>query len=142
IRVAKYPWYPSDDDNNRESDCVEMRLSEIYYMLAECRFRTGDIPEAGRLLNTVRKRNFPSSAWAASLYQPEGSIVLSEQELLDEWGREFLDEGRRRTDLIRFGVFASGEWWDKKPSQEFRNICPIPRDALNVNSLLKQNPGY
>lgn len=33
--------------------------------------------------------------------------------MLDEWGREFLAESRRRTDLIRFGRFQDA-WWDKK----------------------------
>ncbi len=48
-----------------------------------------------------------------SLIQPEGNVVLDLKEMLDEWGREFLAESRRRTDLIRFGRFQDA-WWDKK----------------------------
>ncbi|MCD8043160.1 MAG: hypothetical protein LUH10_08850 [Tannerellaceae bacterium] len=38
---------------------------------------------------------------------------FTEQELLDEWGGEFLGEGLRHTTLCRFGVFNTA-WWDKQ----------------------------
>ena len=77
------------------------------------------------------------------LYQPEGPVVLDEQELLDEWGREFLAEGRRRTDLIRFGVFGGGDWWDKEADADAHTeIFPLHRDVLNANPKLQQNEGY
>ena len=63
--------------------------------------------------------------------------------MLAEWGREFFAESRRRIDLIRFGKFASGSWWDKNPDAN-RNteIFPIMRPILNANPNLEQNPGY
>ncbi|HEY8968160.1 MAG TPA: RagB/SusD family nutrient uptake outer membrane protein [Puia sp.] len=68
---------------------------------------------------------------------------LTDQEMLDEWGREFLVEGRRRTDLIRWGQFSSGTWWDKKPDGDnHTEIFPIGQNVLNVSTQLKQNPGY
>ena len=65
-------------------------------------------------------------------------------EMLDEWGREFLAEGRRRTDLIRFGKFSSGRWWDKTPdSDDHYKLFPLTVSAvLNTNSNMIQNPGY
>ena len=34
-------------------------------------------------------------------------------------------------------------WWEKPVSQAFRNIFPIPQDAINASKgTLKQNPGY
>ena len=99
--------------------------------------------EAGKLLNTVRKRNYPASAVNDYLYQPDGPVVLDEKELLDEWGREFLSESRRRTDLIRFGVFCSGVWWDKNADPDNHTIIfPLHRDVLNANPKLNQNDGY
>ena len=140
IYPVKYPIYPSSSPRKIEADYVEIRLAEIYYTLAECRFRAGDKAEAARLLNEVRSRYYP--AGSASLYDAAGS-ELTEQELLDEWGREFLAEGRRRIDLIRFNKFTTGTWWDKTPdASEHLKIFPIGQNVLNVNPQLVQNPGY
>jgi hypothetical protein len=58
-------------------------------------------------------------------------------------GREFLCEGRRRTDLVRFGKFCSGTWWDKQPDADnHTEIYPLHRNVLGANLNLKQNPGY
>jgi len=142
---VKYPIYSDEDEGKREADYAEIRLAEIYYSLAECEFRKGGtgISEAAKLLNTVRKRNYPSSTHATYLYQPEGTTELTADELLDEWGREFLAEGRRRTDLIRWNKFCTERWWDKEPDgNNHTEIFPIPRDALGADRNLVQNPGY
>lgn len=140
---VKYPFYTDEDDGQLQADWVEIRLPEIYYSLAECELRSGNVSEAGKLLNYVRKRNYPTEVVDQYLYQPEGPVVLDEQELLDEWGREFLAEGRRRTDLIRFGVFGGGDWWDKEADADAHTeIFPLHRDVLNANPKLQQNEGY
>ncbi|WP_114940633.1 RagB/SusD family nutrient uptake outer membrane protein [Mucilaginibacter endophyticus] len=140
VFLIKYPFYPTPDPNRITSAYAEIRLSEIYYTLAECRYRAGDKAGAAGFLNQVRRRNFPDGS--PSLYQPDGS-QLTDQEMLDEWCREFIGENRRRTDLIRWGVFTTGTWWDKKPDGDnHTEIFPIGRDIMNVNPQLKQNPGY
>jgi len=140
VFLVKYPIYPTPDPNRITSAYAEIRLSEVYYTLAECRYRAGDKASAAGLLNQVKKRNFPDGS--SSLYEPGGS-QLSDQEMLDEWCREFIGENRRRTDLIRWGVFSTGTWWDKKPDgDKHTEIFPIGRDIMNVNPQLKQNPGY
>ncbi|MHB1178462.1 MAG: RagB/SusD family nutrient uptake outer membrane protein [Daejeonella sp.] len=140
VFVVKYPYYPASDPNSLESDYAEIRLAEIYYSLAEVKFRAGDKAGAAQLLNAVRKRYYP--AGSSSLYDSNGS-KLTEQELLDEWGREFLAEGRRRTDLIRFDKFTKGTWWDKTPdADDHTNIIPIGQNILGASPQLKQNPGY
>ena len=138
---VKYPFYPDGDDNRITSAYAEIRLAEVYYSLAECKYRAGDKAGAATLLNDVRKRDYPGGS--ASLYKADGS-QLTDQEMLDEWGREFLVEGRRRTDLIRWGVFNSGTWWDKKPDADnHTEIFPIGVNVLNASAgSLKQNPGY
>lgn len=140
VFMVKYPIYPTPDPNRITSAYAEVRLSEIYYTLAECRYRAGDKAGAANYLNQVRRRNYPDGS--PSLYAPDGS-QLNDQEMLDEWGREFLGENRRRTDLIRWGVFNTGTWWDKKPDgDKHTEIFPIGRDIMNVNPQFKQNPGY
>ena len=84
---------------------------------------------AAKLLNAVRKRNYPQDTWAEYLYKPEGTVTLA--------------EGRRRTDLIRWGLYCTEEWWDKKPDADSHwDIFPIPRDMMGADHTLKQNPGY
>ena len=138
--IIKYPFYPSDDPNKIESDYAMLRLPEVIYYLAEIRFNQGNKAEAERLLNTVRRRNYP--AGSPSLYPEDGSM-LTKQELLDEWGREFLAEGLRRQTLCRFGVYNTGRWWDKEPDNDSHTMwLPLSRTTLNTNPNLKQNPGY
>lgn len=98
---------------------------------------------AAKLLNQVRKRNYPAEKLEEVLYQPEGKVKFNEKEMLDEWGREFFAESRRRIDLVRFGKFNSGTWWDKTPDADTHTaIFPLVRSILNANSLYVQNPGY
>lgn len=140
---AKYPFYSDDDAHQMESDYTEIRLPEIIYSLAECKLRAGNKQEAAKLLNSVRKRNYPEENYKQVFYAPEGNAQLDEKEMLAEWGREFFAEGRRRIDLIRFGKFSSGTWWDKTPdANKNTEIFPIMRPILNSNPALVQNPGY
>ena len=116
----------------------EIRLAEIYYSLAECKYRAGDKAGAAKLLDAVRKRNYPEAEWSKYSYEANLSM-LTDQEFIDEWGREFLGEHRRRIDLIRWNRFGD-EWWDKsidKDDKEY-TIFPIPDRFLNANNLLKQ----
>lgn len=140
---AKYPFYSDDDAHQMESDYTEIRLPEIIYSLAECKLREGKKADAAKLLNSVRRRNYPQDKLAGVLYAPEGSATLDMDEMLDEWGREFFAESRRRIDLIRYNKFTSGTWWDKTPdADEHTKIFPIMRPILNANPALVQNPGY
>ena len=86
---AKYPFYSDDDAHQMESDYTEIRLPEVIYSLAECKLRSGKKAEAARLLNSVRRRNYPADNLNDVLYAPEGKVDLTETEMLDEWGREF-----------------------------------------------------
>lgn len=141
--LVKYPFYPDGDPGAIEADYAAVRLAEVYYSLAECYLRQGNAAEAGKLLNTVRKRYYPEAKYKEYLYEPEGQVKLTEAEMLDEWGREFIGELRRRTDLIRFNKFCQGTWWDKTPDADTHTeLFPIHRNLLGANLELKQNPGY
>lgn len=83
-----------------------IRLAEVYYMLAECDFRLGNKEKAVELFNTVRKLNFSNAAAP----NPVTSANMDKYRILDEWSIEFLGEGRRRTDLIRWKAFTTEKW--------------------------------
>ena len=140
---AKYPLYSDNEEEQQfEADYCEVRLPEIIYSLAECKLRKGDTSGAAKLLNSVRKRNYPSSDWSTVLYAPEGAATLDMKEMLAEWGREFFAEGRRRIDLIRFGKFGNA-WWDKDADADnHTEIFPFHTETLNTHTGMKQNPGY
>ncbi len=141
LYCVKYPFYPFTGGYYIESDYTEIRLAEIVYSQAECLLRLGQAGEAGKLLNSVRKRNYENFT-ANIAYQPEGNVVLDMKEMLDEWGREFLAESRRRTDLIRFGRYQEA-WWDKpRDADNHYELFPLSQTQLEQNEYLKQNPGY
>lgn len=140
VRLVKYPTPDVADDAYRwDPDWVVIRLAEVYYMLAECKFRAGDKQGAASLFNTVRIRNFASAD-----PDPVTEANIDKYRILDEWMTEFLGEGRRRTDLIRWDVYLTDSWWDHNPSLDVHlKLFPIPTSALSSsNNLLKQNPGY
>ncbi|MGK6349956.1 RagB/SusD family nutrient uptake outer membrane protein [Parapedobacter sp. DT-150] len=138
VRLVKVPM-----PNNAEirlrwgADNPVIRLAEIYYMLAECRLRAGDAAGAATLINQVRARNFENAD-----PDPVTAANLDEYRMLDEWGIEFLGEGRRRTDLIRWNKFTTDSWWDHEPSDDHFKRFPIPTRAISGNNNLEQNPGY
>ena len=140
---VKYPFYPYAGGYYMESDYTDMRLAEVIYSKAECLYRSGDVYAAGALLNSVRKRNYQNfSSDIAYMGSDGGTVVLDDQEFLDEWMREFIFEGRRRTDLIRWNCFEQA-WWDKPADADNHNrIYPLAKSVLELNRYLVQNPGY
>ena len=140
VRLVKAPQPNLDDKLLRwNPDCPVIRLSEIYYMLAECELRAGDKKTAAGLINQVRGRNFEGGADP----NPVTADNLDEYRMLDEWMIEFLGEGRRRTDLIRWDKFVTESWWDHTPlNDKHKNLFPIPNSAISANNLIEQNPGY
>ena len=140
VRLVKAPQPNLDDKLLRwNPDCPVIRLSEIYYMLAECELRAGDKKTAAGLINQVRGRNFEGGADP----NPVTADNLDEYRMLDEWMIEFLGEGRRRTDLIRWDKFVTESGWDHTPlNDKNKNLFPIPNSAISANNLIEQNPGY
>ena len=141
VRLMKRSPMPTyaDRDLKWNPDIPIIRLSEIYYMLAECDMRAGDKNTAAKLINTVRKRYFSNGIDP----NPVTESNLDEYRMLDEWMVEFLGEGRRRTDLIRWGAYSTENWWDHTASNdEDENRYPIHETIMSSNNLLKQNPGY
>ena len=83
------------DPEFSDTDIPLFRLAEAYMTRAEAKWRSGDATAINDV-NVLRAR-----ANATPLTQ------LTEQDLIDEWCREFYMEGRRRSDLIRPTLSAS-----------------------------------
>lgn len=105
VRFNKFPYLQEGDGLYMCQSAPEIRLAEIYYMLAEIHYRSGNKTKAAELLDFVRVRNYPAEEWSKYNYTQNPSL-LTDQEFVDEWGREFIGERRRRSDLIRWGASA------------------------------------
>lgn len=143
VRFNKYKPGSSSDPAYFSNDWAVYRLTWIYFAKAEALMRkNGGVatPEAVQLINDCKKRDFSATDWAAEAYTP---ATLTLDELLEERGREFIFEGFRRTDLIRFNKFVNTAWWDHTPTNDKnKELFPIPFRQLAANPNLKQNPGY
>ena len=130
IRVQKYSPRFNDGFTGHEPF---FRYADAHLMKAEAIFRGASGGDALALVNELR-----GLRGATAL----GS--LTEQDLLDERGRELYVEHWRRNDMIRFGQYLRG--WEFKSSEETGNttrlLFPIPLPQLLANPGLVQNPGY
>ena len=128
----------TSDPQFPDTDIPLFRLAEAYMTRAEAKWRTGDATAINDV-NELRTR-----ANATPLTQ------LTEQDLIDEWCREFYMEGRRRSDLIRFDMFTGKKYvWAWKGGvangqavDSHFKYFPIPMDDVNNNNNMHQNDGY
>jgi len=148
--------------NRLSNDFPLFRYADILMMKAECLLRTGHADDAAVLVSQVRARDFKSNPSKAivtgndllkgSSYDyglrnhitstEEGGIDIQYGRFLDELGWEFCQEARRRTDMVRFGMFTKKSWLSHSPNGDYRALFPIPVGEIQKNSNLKQNPGY
>ena len=126
------------------TDLPIIRLADIYLMMAECQLRGAtNITQAAALeaVNKVRERAYGNSS---------GNIQASQftlQFMIDERGREFQTEMLRRTDLVRFNLFTTGDYlWDFKGGvpdgqavNSKYNVYPIPYAEQTANPNMKQD---
>jgi len=128
IRFMKYnPRY----DGGFTSHEIVFRYADAHLMKAEALWRSGGDPTS--LVNDLR---------AIRGATPIGSVT--EQDLIDERGRELNAETWRRNDLIRFGQFTR-DWLFKEAAaigNPDKQLFPIPAAQLLANPALIQNPGY
>jgi hypothetical protein len=117
------------------NDFVLFRYADVLLMKAECLLRKGDAGNALAIVNDVRKRCFTPE-------KPLTSIDLDI--LLQERGYEFVFEGWRRNDLIRFGKYGDARQFkpNMDPADKHTFIFPIAQTVLDKNPNLIQNPGY
>ena len=130
-----------------DTDYPLFRLAEAYLIYTEAVLRGGSggtTAQALIYINNIRQRAYGGTSGNISL----GQLTLDF--ILDERARELVWEGKRRTDLIRYGLFTSGTYlWPWKGGVKdgtavaaTRNLYPIPSAEINTNPNLIQNPGY
>lgn len=151
-------------NGNQGNDAPLYRYTDALMIKAECLLRKGQAAEAAEIVTQVRQRDFGEADKAKAtvtgaqllggstynygtykngvITKPEGGADIQYGRFLDELAWEFVGEGRRRQDLIRFGVFSTKSWLSHTPKDAHINIFPIPFSAMNTNAKLKQNPGY
>ena len=142
VRLAKFSPRPNAQDSGLlfNPDIPLMRLTEAYYILAECKLRDNKKAEAAALINEVRSRYFTGTD-----PNPVTETNLDKWRMLDEWLIEFLGECRRRTDLLRWNEYVEGEWWDHQPDgglNSHKKRFPISTHILDASDIIDQNPGY
>ena len=151
VYVYKFRNVTSKGANGKNRDHADtdfplFRLAELYLNYAEAAIRDTSVDKAKALgyLNKVRERAYGSDA---GNYKALPDL----NEMLRERGRELYWEGQRRTDLIRFGKFVSGDYlwpWkggvkDGAAVKEIYKLYPIPEADRQANPAnLKQNTGY
>ena len=136
IRVVKYAPNPTTERQfSSPNDVPILRISDIYLVRAEAKFRIGDVAGALADVNFIRAKRSAVGKTLPLLT----SLTLND--ILKERGFELYWEGFRRQDLIRFGKFKDA--WQEKPVTDVRKaLFPIPTSALDVNSNLTQNSSY
>lgn len=142
VRFNKYQLGHLEHPHYNSTDWNVYRLSWIYFAKAEALMRqAGGVAtgEAVDLINTSKRRAYAAEDWADYLYNTSN---LTMDELLAERGREFIFEGYRRQDLIRFGRFHTDSWWDHQPTDITKTLFAIPNNQRALNPNLLQNPGY
>lgn len=149
--VVKYKNITSQGilgSNNKHMDIdfPLLRVADAYLIFAEAVLRGGDgatRDEALTFVNKLRERAFGNNSGNIN----DAGLTLDF--LLDERAREFYWEGYRRTDLVRFGKFTSGQYlWEWKGGiyqgmelPAHLNHYPIPASDITANPNLKQD-GY
>jgi hypothetical protein len=147
--------YAGKTGGHSSNDIKVFRLSEIYFIKAECRVRANDLAGAAGLLQTVRQaRNYIPATTVPTPSYSSGQQAFAD--IMLERRKELCFEGHRYIDLKRLGADAGITSTDRfqRDSEnssaispfninvsDFRFTLPIPQNEINVNPM-PQNPGY
>ena len=141
---------PGSNTTFPDTDFPMFRLADVYLMYAEAVARGGQggsMATAVQYINALRQRAYGDTFHGINeAWLRENNF----RNILDERQRELYWEGTRRTDLIRYGLFTSGNYlWTFKGGvlggvgvNGRYNVFPIPTTDLSVNGNLRQNEGY
>ena len=128
------------DQNYSDTDFPMFRLAEIYLTRAEAKYRLNGSQDGLEDIKKVQNR----------ANRTDLAATVNDQTLIDEWCREFYMEGRRRSDLVRFGLFTGSKYlWSFKGGAEngagipaYYDVYPIPDNEIKNNPNMNQNPKY
>lgn len=131
--VRQQKWQITPGFQGQDADFALMRYSDVLLMKAESQYRLGNPVAALTYTSPVRLRakmaNFSATAFTLD-------------SILAERGREFVWEGWRKQDLIRFGHFGDKKQFKAADADNHAQLFPIPQTAIQKNKNLVQNPGY
>src|SRR5690606_29063893 len=145
FRCGKYEIEPGAT-GGLSVDFPFLRYTDVLMMKAEALLRTSRSAEAAEIVTEVRQRSFDNPADATvtgaeldgdtpfqyETLSEDGSIADAGDQyvvrygwFLDELGWEFAAEARRRTDMIRFGVYQTKSWYNHTPQGDYTILFPI-----------------
>ena len=134
-RLGKFSFKIGQGDN-MDNDYTILRYADVLMAKAEAVAR--------------RDGNWSNSTTLALVNQLRARAgvtnfsALTADEFLAELGREFFQESKRRTDLIRFEAWGDS-WWEKDGHNDsYKNVMPIPLDQINAttDNSLTQHEDY
>ena len=139
-RIRKYEFDINSRDDGRlmNNDIVLFRFADVILMYAEACYRLGDKESALDAINMVYTRS--NNVGTLTPYTEVNDDILLRERLM-----EFMWEGWRRNDLVRFGRFNKPYDLKTDTSGEtdgHTTVFPIPADLLVMHPDWKQNPGY
>lgn len=134
------------------NDIPMFRLSEMYFILAECAVEEGNFAGAANYIKSVREaRNYSTTAPLLPVYAGKPQAYT---DILLERRKDLYLEGHRYLDLKRLGAIA-GVAIDRDPTDDLKTIpvtipiddyrmrsLPIPLAEIQGNPTIQQNPGY
>ena len=148
IVIDKYPGKGSAATRN---DVKMFRLSEMYFILAECAVNDNDLVSARNYIHQVRQARNYSGAATTPVYANKQAAWA---DILKERRVELAFEGHRYIDLKRLAAKA-GVTMDRNrtddrpgitvanlPNGDYRYTLPIPLAEIAGNPNIQQNPGY
>lgn len=142
--------YPGKGNTPLRNDLKLFRLSEMYFILAECAVAEGQLPVAAGYIKNVRDRRFN----APQTLPAYANATAAWADILLERRKELCFEGFRYLDIKRLGVLAN-QSIDRHPTDDavksspttisntdYRFTLPIPQSEISGNGTIQQNPNY
>lgn len=152
IVIDKYPGKTGFVTRN---DVKVFRLSEMYFILAECYANEGNINGGSNSVASVIKQIKDARSFSGAQPLPVYADAMGAWAgILNERRLELCFEGHRYIDMKRLGTLA-GQTLDRHPTDDqisgselsipnddYRFTLPIPLDETIANPTIQQNPGY
>jgi starch-binding outer membrane protein, SusD/RagB family len=137
--ISKYQGIINAGSRVMVDDYPVYRYADLLLMLAEAKTLMGEDPATE--INLVRQRAFGANYKLAVHGYPNqvGDNNLPEM-ILKERFFEFIGEGKRWYDLLRFGKDYVFKY--TTVTEEYKLLWPIDQGTLTNNKALKQTPGY
>ncbi len=119
-------------------DYMIFRLAELYLIRAEAAAHLGRGSDALADINTVRAR----AGLGGSTADPSSQTALLNAVMHERQVELFCEWGHRWYDLRRTGEAVTVLGAERTGFQAKDTLYPLPQSQLQLDNLLKQNPGY